>query len=193
MLREPGQTVSPVTPYLHGAPSPMRKVLPYLFWETGERAWLVPAATVPPPGVANLQRARWPRKPQIWLRGGTGTGRRAGSCLGQPEPCRASSSSPGTGNTCRTSWRGLRVSLPGRARCESSGGTGKTPRPSSRSASAIKKIGGRVAEEVRGKRRCPSYPPLVCSGKANATARRCPAAGTARERRMEGRRRRRHA
>lgn len=56
MLREPGQTVLPVTPYLRRAlpSSPTRKVLPDLFWETGERARLIPAATVPLPRVAKL-------------------------------------------------------------------------------------------------------------------------------------------
>lgn len=46
MWGEPGQTVSPVTPYLHRAlpSSPTRKVLMYLFWETGEGARLVLAA-----------------------------------------------------------------------------------------------------------------------------------------------------
>lgn len=53
---EPGQTVSPVTPYLRRAlpSSPTSKVLMYLFWETGEGARLVLAAAVLLPGVAKL-------------------------------------------------------------------------------------------------------------------------------------------
>lgn len=93
--QEPGQTVSPLTLYLGRAlPSSPSS---HIYFGRLERAQLILAAAL-------VMQDPNP----------SGRAGRAGSCSGQPEPCRASRSSLGTGNTCCTSWQGLQAWPPGR-------------------------------------------------------------------------------
>lgn len=150
MLCEPGRIVAGHPPSPRGtAVLPDQKLLPYLFRETGERARLVPAATVPPATPD-------PGSP-------ASLGRRSG----RPPPRRTGWGSLGTGRTCRSSW-------PGDGRRRRGVRDGRNPGTSLRlSASRVQpwKTGGRAAAAAGGELKRPLYPSLVWSGRS---ARRVP-------------------
>lgn len=100
---EPGRPLSPwgITVFSHQEGS-------HVFILGDWRQTTIPAATIPLPGVVKPLLAEAAAGTLVFPAANS-PGGAWGSCLGWPEPCRASWSGPGTGNTCRTSWRGLQA------------------------------------------------------------------------------------